>query len=119
MVVTMYRLSTVILNVPDVDRAAEFWSKALEPTDNLRLAWRTANSVAFQPSGPGGVGLTFNANDQTHFDLNTLGSDGDTEERDADVARLLGLGARRVEWPHRDGIVVLEDPNGLKFCVIC
>ncbi len=43
-------------------------------------------------------------------------------DQGAEVERLLGLGGRRVEdWPYPDepcDFVVLEDPDGNRFCVI-
>jgi hypothetical protein len=40
--------------------------------------------------------------------------------REAEVERLLGLGASRVQWRYPDGAdyVVLSDPDGNRFCVI-
>jgi hypothetical protein len=38
----------------------------------------------------------------------------------AEVERLIGLGARRVDWRYPDGAdyVVLADPDGNRFCVV-
>jgi hypothetical protein len=44
----------------------------------------------------------------------------DADEQLAEVERLIGLGARRVEWdyPEDADFVVLADPEGNLFCVI-
>ncbi len=42
-------------------------------------------------------------------------------DQEAEVERLLGLGAERVEWdlyPSDPDFVVLADPDGNRFCVI-
>ena len=41
-------------------------------------------------------------------------------DRQAEVERLLALGAHRVEWRYPEGAdyVVLSDPDGNKFCVV-
>jgi Glyoxalase-like domain len=43
-----------------------------------------------------------------------------TEHRDAEVARLETLGARRYPWRYRPeaDFIVLEDPDGNLFCVV-
>ena len=111
-------LGSIVINVPDIDAATDFWVKALQP--NYELVHRDHNSATFFPStGPGtGIALQFNTVDQTHFDLNIDAPDGDLTARDAEVERLLAIGATRVDWPHRDDVVVLADPNGFRFCVI-
>jgi Glyoxalase-like domain len=41
-------------------------------------------------------------------------------DREAEVDRLLALGARRVDWRYPEGAdyIVLADPDGNKFCVV-
>ena len=43
-----------------------------------------------------------------------------TRDRDAEVARLIGLGAKRYPWRSRPNadFTVLEDPDGNLFCVV-
>src|SRR5262249_42102534 len=44
-----------------------------------------------------------------------------TEEQEAEVERLIGLGAGRVDWdqyPPEPDFVVLADPDGNVFCVV-
>lgn len=42
------------------------------------------------------------------------------DDREAEVTRLLGLGATRADWRYPAGAdyVVLRDPDGNTFCVI-
>jgi hypothetical protein len=41
-----------------------------------------------------------------------------SEDVDADVARLIGLGARILDDRPNDGLVVLQDPEGNEFCLL-
>ena len=60
--------------------------------------------------------LLLDETDRTHLDLHVASE----EEQDAEVARLISLGARRVEWVYPDGanFVVLSDTEGNLFCVV-
>lgn len=52
-----------------------------------------------------------------HLDLYA----GDAADQQAEVARLISLGAERVDWgcyPDDADFVVLADPEGNRFCVI-
>ena len=64
-----------------------------------------------------GPNLVFDRSDRTHLDLYAANA----EEQRAEIERLIGLGATRVEdWPYPDGadFVVLADPVGNLFCVV-
>ena len=109
------------IDVRDVPLMAEFWSAALGyrsrrlsggevkllPPDG---APRTALSVLLQPSAAPKPGKN-----RAHPDLITPGG-----EVDAEVDRLIGLGARRVDVGQSgdEPFVVLADPEGNEFCLI-
>jgi catechol 2,3-dioxygenase-like lactoylglutathione lyase family enzyme len=71
--------------------------------------------VLVAPDGDG-TPLALDAEDRTHLDLHVAGE----AEQQAEVERLVGLGARRVPWTYPDGadFVVLADPEGNLFCVV-
>jgi hypothetical protein len=56
------------------------------------------------------------ADDQMHLDLHV----DSNKELDAEVARLVRLGARRADWTYSNGatFVVLADTEGNLFCVV-
>lgn len=103
------RIGAIVLNVSDTSRAGAFWSEALgyERDDNPDFL------VADGGEAPR---LHLDDEDRTHLDLWT----DSAEEQESEVARLLGLGARRVDWEYPDDadFVVLADPVGNTFCVI-
>jgi catechol 2,3-dioxygenase-like lactoylglutathione lyase family enzyme len=107
----MVRLGSIVLNVSDIDRAAQFWSRALGYTS------RPANPAFLFSDGGEGPRLHLDSEDRTHLDLWV----SDAEEQAAEVERLVALGARRVEdWAYPDDadFVVLRDPEGNLFCVV-
>lgn len=118
----MLSIGTVVLNVRDVPRAAEFWSAALGylPRDDQQDdGW-----TVLAPAGDGGPQLALQHSEQppeehpqAHLDLYA----GDAADQAREVERLVGLGAQRVDWdgyPADPDFVVLADPGGNRFCVI-
>ncbi|MGZ4724792.1 MAG: VOC family protein [Ilumatobacteraceae bacterium] len=119
----MIRLGTVVLGADDVDRAVSVWSKVLgyEPVhfpndDNgftilvppSRVGTRLALQRADTPP---------EAHPRVHLDLVV----DDAAEQTAEIERLVGLGATRVQWdsyPSDPDFVVLADPEGNRFCVV-
>ena len=106
----MVRLGAVVMKVSDVDRAAEFWSAA------LGYARQPDNPDFLVPDGTPGTRLHLDLHDRTHLDLWA----NDEADQQAEVERLVSLGARRVDWdyPEDADFVVLADPDGTLFCVI-
>ncbi len=106
----MLRIGAIVLNVSDTARAGTFWSRALDYE-------RGENPDFLSPRGGGpGARVHLDGTDRTHLDLWTSSA----EEQRAEVDRLVGLGATRVEWeyPEDADFVVLADPDGTLFCVI-
>jgi catechol 2,3-dioxygenase-like lactoylglutathione lyase family enzyme len=116
------RIGTIVVNANDLRRAVDFWSAALgyEPVRPVEEDWATLGP----PTGDG-PRMSIQLSDQeapdvphVHLDLYAQ----DAAEQAAEVERLLGLGAERVDWdrypdePH--DFVVLSDPEGNLFCVI-
>jgi poly(3-hydroxybutyrate) depolymerase len=107
----MVRIGTVVCNVQDMGRATAFWTQA------LGYVRRDAESdVLVPPPGGSGPGMVMDESDRTHLDLYT----DSRAEQLAEVDRLIGLGATRVEWTYPDNadFIVLADTEGNVFCVI-
>jgi predicted enzyme related to lactoylglutathione lyase len=105
------------LDVHDVDRMAAFWSAALgyridRGADGDAHLWPPDGglSVWLQPTAVPKIGKNRN-----HPDL--VAADAEVE---AEVARLLALGATRADvGQHGDeGFTVLADPEGNEFCLL-
>ena len=114
--------------------AVKWWSVVVDSADPVRLGrwWAEALGYSVVFEGPGEMaiaggtaekpvwpGLVFvqvpdrkSVKNRLHIDLNP-------DDQDAEVARLEGLGAIRVDVGQKDvRWVVLADPEGNEFCVL-
>lgn len=118
----MLSIGSTVVGVADVRRAAAFWMAALDyvPRDELEDDWVVLVPRGGRPGPRLSLGLSETPVQQRprlHLDLYA----GDAADQAAEVERLVGLGARRVDWdgyPEDADFVVLEDTEGNKFCVI-
>ncbi|MFB9839931.1 VOC family protein [Actinoallomurus acaciae] len=118
----MLRLGFPVIGVTDIPRAVAFWTSALNlvPTSEWESAdWRTLEHA----DGSGrALGLMLSespaqARPRIHLDLLV----DTTAEQEAEIERLIGLGADRLDWdlyPPDADFVVLADPDGNAFCVV-
>ncbi|WP_405826174.1 VOC family protein [Streptomyces sp. NBC_00838] len=118
----MISIGTIVMGASDVRRAAEFWSRALDyvPRDG-EVADDWVVLVPADGTGPGlSLGLSgtpVQEHPRVHLDLYA----SDAAEQAGEVARLVSLGAERVDWdlyPDDPDFVVLADTEGNRFCVI-
>jgi predicted enzyme related to lactoylglutathione lyase len=106
------RLTSVLVDVPEADheRTAAFWSAALgKPGKTYE---KFPEYVSFEEVTPGiefMVQRTPDAAPRIHIDI-------ETDDVEAEVARLSGLGATEVARHH--SWVVMQDPAGTVFCVV-
>ena len=117
------RLGTIVLGADDVDRAVSFWSAVLGYQPVHFPDADNEFTILVPPSGEGTrLALQRSAtgaetHPRVHLDLVV----DDAAEQDAEVERLVGLGATRVPWdsyPVDPDFVVLADPEGNRFCVV-
>jgi len=119
----MLTIGTTVLTVEDIDRAGAFWRAALgyvnrgEPSDDWVILDPPEKGTW---NGPGtSIALSVTGYPQhypprLHLDLYA-------DDQAAEIQRLLGLGAREVDWdgyPEDADYVVLEDTEGNRFCVV-
>lgn len=111
----MARHWNVVINCADIDRMSDFWCAALDLTvrprsdDQFRVLQGEHGNVALQRADDPVV-----SRHQMHLDVYCPASD-----RDAEVARIIGLGATHVRDSDEpdDPYVVLADPEGNFLCV--
>jgi Glyoxalase-like domain len=111
------RFTELVVDCTDINLVAAFWRDALgyEVTSD--------SEGEIELSGPPGAGPTLlfvpvperkQVKNRLHIDLSPTDRD-----RDAEVERLLALGARHVDIGQGDvSWVVLGDPEGNEFCVL-
>jgi catechol 2,3-dioxygenase-like lactoylglutathione lyase family enzyme len=116
-------IGVVVLGTTDGPRATEFWRQALGyelRTDGFG-GWAT---VLQPPGGAPGPRIALQRSQEPpqdhpriHLDLHVAGA----AEQQAEVQRLVSLGAEQVAWdsyPDDPDFVVLADPDGNRFCVV-
>jgi catechol 2,3-dioxygenase-like lactoylglutathione lyase family enzyme len=116
--VRVIRVGSIVIRVDDLERQKEFWTRALDyvPRDGddddfalLRPRDGVGPNISLDR-----VGSTAQVPPRIHLDLYT-------EDQMGDVERLKDLGASEVHWDKRPAdadYVILEDPEGNRFCVI-
>jgi catechol 2,3-dioxygenase-like lactoylglutathione lyase family enzyme len=116
--VSALRVGSIVMGASDVRRAAAFWCAALGyvPRDEPEDTW-----VVLRPASGDGPNISLALSEtpvqsrpRVHIDLYA-------RDQAAEVERLLGLGASRVEWneyPEGADFVVLADTEGNIFDVI-
>ena len=113
------RLHHIVIDAHDLPTLATFWAEALGwPVLSAR-----EREVVIGPTVDAPVGLCLMPAGQTHksvknrvhLDLTTTADD-----RDSEIERLIGLGARRVDVGQtgQESWEVLADPEGNEFCVV-
>lgn len=114
----MLKIGTVVLGVDDLQRALAFWSAALNyaPRHEPDVDW-----VILDPVEGAGASIALSQTrakvhlpPRIHLDLYA-------EDQQAEIERLLGLGARHIDWdryPPDADYVILEDTEGNRFCVV-
>jgi len=102
---------SVVLKISDINRAAGFWRSA------LGYVSQDGAPAFLKPATGQGPEIHLDEEDRTHLDVWV---DRDSSDVEAEVDRLIALGAQRVDWDYPDGadFVVLADTEGNLFCVI-
>ena len=113
------RMHHIVIDTHDLPALARFWAEALGWT----VLSRREREVVVGLSVNAPIGLCFmpagasrkTVKNRVHLDLTTT-----VDDRDDEIERLLGLGARRVDVGQtgEESWDVLADPEGNEFCVV-
>ncbi len=112
------RIATIVLDAVDPDRIAAFWSAVLGWAETER----DEEVITLSPPGGGGASMDVVAvpegeggKNRLHLDLRADGS-----STEAELERLLGLGARHADVGQGPDVswTVLADPEGNEFCLL-
>jgi predicted enzyme related to lactoylglutathione lyase len=111
-------LHHIVVDTRDLPRLARFWAQAL----HWRILSEHENEIVVGPDENAPVGLCFmpvddpkTVKNRLHLDVTTSAAD-----RDAEIDRLITLGARPVDVGQtgQESWTVLADPEGNEFCVV-
>jgi catechol 2,3-dioxygenase-like lactoylglutathione lyase family enzyme len=112
------RVGSIVIRVDDLARQTAFWTAALGYVSRDDGADDYALLRPRDGRGPNvsldRVRSAVHLPPRIHLDLYA-------DNQAAEVERLVGLGASRIEWkgrPANADYVILEDPEGNRFCVI-
>jgi hypothetical protein len=111
------KFTELVIDCADPRRVAEFWANVL----GYEVLDSSDEAVEIGPRGGGAPTLVFvpvperkMVKNRLHIDVNPAGQD-----QDAELERLLALGARRVDVGQGDvSWIVLADPEGNEFCLL-
>lgn len=112
----MLKIGSVVLNCKDFDRTLAFWQQALHYVP--RTPGEREFTVLMEPTGAG-PNVSVQETDELKFGKNRMHLDLYATDQEAEVERLVKLGAT-IRRPAQEGqdFVVLADPEGKLFCVV-
>lgn len=110
-----FTIASITIDTADPRKLADFWTKALD----TEIAQDWGEYLVLAPSSAGGPQLGLQRVDDAVPGKNRIHFDAVVEDRVAEVARLLSLGATEVAEHTVPGLTwtVLADPDGNQFCV--
>lgn len=110
------RLHHIVVDSADPGRLARFWARVLD----YDILFEDEEEVIIGHSGDTWPGLCFLPVPEEKAGKNRLHLDLAPDDRDAEVARILALGAHRADVGQGPEVswVVLADPEGNEFCVL-
>jgi predicted enzyme related to lactoylglutathione lyase len=112
------RLHHIVIDTHDLPRLAGFWTQAL----GWQVLSERDNEIVIGTDENAPVGICLMpvtdqkvVKNRVHIDLTSSAAD-----RDQEIERLIGLGARRVDIGQTgsESWTVLADPEGNEFCVV-
>lgn len=107
------RWYSIVVDATDPARLARWWAEVL----GYRIAYEALDEVVIR--GGSGPGLTFVPVPEAKAVKNRLHIDLNPDDQEAEVERLVNMGARQVDVGQGDvSWVVLADPEGNEFCVL-
>lgn len=113
----MLTVGSIVIRVDDLVRQQAFWSQALDYVSRRA----SDDFVILRPREGAGPNISLDAVRSSRVLPPRIHLDLYADDQAAEVARLIDLGAREVEWSGRPAdadYVILEDPEGNRFCVV-
>ena len=113
------RWYTVVVDCTDVRRVADFWKQVLD----WQVVYESDDEMVIAKDEKTYPGIIFVTVPEKKSIKNRLHIDLNPDDQDAEVERLIGPGARRVEVGQSEAAepvrwVVLADPEDNEFCVL-
>jgi predicted enzyme related to lactoylglutathione lyase len=115
-------LHHIVIDAHDLPELARFWTQVL----GWRVLSEREREIVIGTHEEAEVGICFmpvtdekRVKNRVHLDLNP-GGDTSPSEREAEIERIIALGAQRVDIGQtgEESWTVLADPEGNEFCVL-
>jgi predicted enzyme related to lactoylglutathione lyase len=115
-------LHHIVIDSHDLPRMARFWTQVL----GWKVLSEREREIVIGTDEHADVGICFmpvsdekTVKNRVHLDLNP-GADASPGDREAEIERILALGARRVDIGQsgEESWTVLADPEGNEFCIL-
>jgi predicted enzyme related to lactoylglutathione lyase len=117
----MLRVGSIVIRVDDLRRQAAFWTAALGYVAREDVSAPGADFALLRPPDRNGPNVSLDrARSEVHVPPR-IHLDLYADDQAAEVERLKSLGATEVHWDNRPAdadYVIMEDPEGNRFCVI-
>ena len=111
------KIGSIVIDCIELDKMLAFWQKALHyvPRNQPKDGW----IVLGDPEGKN-PNISLNQVSTKRRGRNRLHLDLYTDKREAEINRLIKIGAKRhrQRYEPEDDFRVLEDPDGNLFCVV-
>lgn len=111
------KIGSIVIFCYEFERMMAFWQEALHyiPREPANSGW----VVLRDPAGLS-PNISLNQVPRKKSGRGKLHLDLYSNNRDAEVERLIKIGASRYPWRYKpiDDFIVLEDPDGNLFCVV-
>ncbi|MEV0649479.1 VOC family protein [Phytomonospora sp. NPDC050363] len=109
------RWHTIVIDAADPARLARWWGEVL----GYELVYESRDEAVIRGKDGGDPGICFVPLTEAKTGKNRLHIDLNPDDQDAEVERLVDMGARHVDIGQREvPWVVLADPEGNEFCVL-
>ncbi|GLL08179.1 hypothetical protein GCM10017581_099390 [Dactylosporangium matsuzakiense] len=110
------RWYALIVDAVDPERLGRWWAEVLDH----RVESASPREVVIGPDIDGHPRIVFNLHDGEELPRNRLHLDLRPDDLDAELERLVNMGARHVDVaePENAAWVMLADPEGNEFCII-
>jgi predicted enzyme related to lactoylglutathione lyase len=110
------RWFTVVVDAANPALMARFWAAVLD----YQIVFEQPDEVVIAKDRETYPGIIFVPVPESKTVKNRLHIDLNPDNQDAEVARLLALGAKRIDVGQSDEVtwVVMADPEGNEFCVL-
>jgi hypothetical protein len=105
-----------VIDANDPARLARWWAEVLDFT----IVYESTGEVGIAKDEHAYPGLVFLSVPERKSGKNRLHLDLNPDDREAEVERLVNMGARQVDVGQGDDVTwtVLADPEGNEFCVL-